>query len=206
MNKSEGFRLNLGAGHKKYEGYISVDSAPECAPDVVLDLEKTPWPWEENSVSEIKLEHVLEHLGETTASYLAIWKEIYRVCRDDAVIHIMVPHWMHENFYNDPTHVRPVTPASIQLFDQARNLETIKNGDRATTLGLFTGVDFELRDEDVEYFYTGQIAEEHKAGRLSLAQIEHLRDHQNNISNEVRMRVRVVKPGRGAAWLASRRG
>lgn len=27
--------LNLGCGFKKYPGYINVDSAPECAPDMV---------------------------------------------------------------------------------------------------------------------------------------------------------------------------
>ncbi len=195
-------KLHLGAGHKKYPGYVNVDSATACTPDVVWDLEKTPWPWEDNSVSEIKLEHVLEHLGETTASYIAIWKEMYRVCRNGAEIHIMVPHWTHENFYNDPTHLRAVTPASIQLFDQSRNLETIARGQRGTTLGLFHEIDIELLDTDVEYFYTGQIADEYKAGRLTLQQIEHLRDHQNNISNEVRMIARVVKPGRGVEWLS----
>lgn len=204
MENGNSLRLNLGAGHKKYPGYLNVDAAAAANPDLVWDLERTPWPWEENSVSEIRLEHVLEHLGETTTSYLAIWKEIYRVCRDGAEIFIMVPHWTHDNFFGDPTHVRAVTPQSLQLFDQARNLETVARDERGSTLGLYHGIDIELLDKDVEFFYTGEIADEWKQGTLTLPQIDYLRTHQNNISNEVRMKVRVVKPGRGAAWLASR--
>jgi len=115
-------KLNLGCGFNKYEGYTNVDSAPECAPDIVCNLEETPWPWEDSSVSEIRMEHVLEHLGETSERYLAIWQELYRVGADGCEIKIVVPHWNHDNFHNDPTHKRPVTPEGIELFDQARNV------------------------------------------------------------------------------------
>lgn len=202
--EDSGVRLNLGCGFRKYEGYINVDSAPQCAPDVVWDIENTPWPFERDSVSEIKLEHVLEHVGATTEKYLAIWKEMYRICRNDAVIDIMVPHWNHENFHHDPTHVRAITPVGIAMLSQARNIADADAGGRETKLGLFIGVDIELGGNDVELLYTGKIANEVNEGRLSHESLAHLVEHQNNIAVEIRMRARVVKPERGLAWLAAK--
>jgi hypothetical protein len=190
-------KLNLGCGFNKYEGYVNVDSAPACAPDIVWDLEETPWPWEDDSVEEILMEHVLEHLGETSRDYLRIWQEMYRVGKNGCAIKIVVPHWNHDNFHNDPTHKRPVTPEGIELFDQAINLGGIQKGERGTKLGLFLGIDIALDPKDVEYFYSGDIAEAYNRGEFDMRGLTHLRDHQNNISNEIRMTARVVKPARG---------
>lgn len=190
-------KLNLGCGFNKYEGYVNVDSASESEPDVLWDLEKTPWPWEDDSVEEILMEHVLEHLGETSRDYLRIWQEMYRIGAPGCAIRIVVPHWNHDNFHNDPTHKRPVTPEGIEIFDQARNLRDIQKGERGTKLGLFLGIDISLDPKDVEYFYCGDIAEAYNRGEFDMRGLVHLRDHQNNISNEVRMTARVVKPARG---------
>ena len=194
-------KLNLGCGFNKYEGYVNVDSAPECKPDTVWDLEKTPWPWKDSSVDEIKLEHVLEHLGQTTERYLAIWKEMWRVCRNGALIDIKVPHWNHENFYHDPTHVRAVTPIGVAMFDQTRNIRNAEENGKETKLGLFTGVDIDIQESDIEYFYTGEIVNALNRGEFDRAGLEHLRSHQNNISNEIRIKARVVKPVRGTQWM-----
>src|SRR5947208_13026944 len=96
-------KLNLGCGQNHRPGYVNVDRAG--SPDVKWDLEQFPWPWEDSSVGEVVMFHVLEHLGESTATYLKIIQEIYRVCQDGAAIQITVPHPRHDDFLNDPTHV-----------------------------------------------------------------------------------------------------
>src|ERR1700724_999619 len=70
-------KLNLGSGQNPRAGYINVDKYG--TPDVKHDLETFPWPWPDDSVSEIVLCHVLEHLGQDPKVYLAIMKEMYRV-------------------------------------------------------------------------------------------------------------------------------
>ncbi len=63
-------RLNLGCGAKHLEGYVNVDKFGN--PDLLFDLETFPYPWSNNSVTEIEMHHVLEHLGQQTEIYLRV--------------------------------------------------------------------------------------------------------------------------------------
>jgi len=133
-------KLNIGCGYDRKEGFINVDSDAECNPDKCFDLTKPNWPIEDSSIELVNAEHVLEHL-EGTEGYLTFWKELYRVCKHDAVIQIEVPHWEHDTFHHDPTHCRKVTPIGIDMFNQKRNHEAT----RETKLGFMCKVDFELQ-------------------------------------------------------------
>jgi hypothetical protein len=143
-------RLNLGCGQRKFPGYLNVDKYPECGPDQVVDLEHFPWPWPDDSVAEVRLIHVLEHLGASTAIYLGILRELWRVCRHGAEVHIVVPHPRHDSFLNDPTHVRPVTGDGLRMFSQAENRRWQAEGAANTPLGLYLGIDFELVSTQLE--------------------------------------------------------
>ena len=136
-------KLNLGCGEKRLPGYLNVDKFG--TPDINHDLESFPWPWETNSVSEIALIHVLEHLGKETEVYFGIFKEMYRVCKHGSKIRIIVPHFRHQFFYDDPTHVRVVTPLGLQLFSKKQNQIWVKQGAANSPLGLYLNIDFELK-------------------------------------------------------------
>jgi hypothetical protein len=138
-------KLNLGCGFNHSNGYVNVDKYDAVSPDVVYDLEILPWPWENNSVREIVLNHVLEHLGQTTDQFLGIIKEIYRICRDGAVIKITVPHPRHRTFLSDPTHVRPILLESLRLFSKeyCRYVDDRNHSD--TQLAVYLDVDFKIR-------------------------------------------------------------
>lgn len=177
-------KLNLGCGFDKIAGYENVDSAPECFPDRVFDLESFPWPWKDSSVGEILLTHTLEHLGAEPETYLHIWKEIWRISAPGARIRIAVPHPRHDNFAHDPTHVRAITPEGLALFDQTLYPQG---------LGAKEGIDFSLVPESVEYFYIPEAAEAVKQGRLSVPELESLRARQYNVSNEIRMTLEARK-------------
>jgi len=137
-------KLNIGCGYKKIEGYIGVDIDPDARPDVLHDLTIFPWPFENDTVEEILLINILEHLCPDPKEYLKVWKEIYRICKPNAEIKIEVTHWRNDNFYHDPTHVRPITPVGIAMMDQTRNQRDIVNNGSETKLGLQLKVDFDL--------------------------------------------------------------
>jgi hypothetical protein len=139
-------KLNLGSGTKRIAGYVNVDHSAECNPDIVMDLETVPWDFPDNAVSHIVMSHVLEHLGQTPQAFLAIMQELYRICRDGAEIEITVPHPFHDDFVSDPTHVRPITPMTLSLFDREKNLQWRKQGAANSTLALQCGVDFRITD------------------------------------------------------------
>jgi hypothetical protein len=46
-------KLNLGCGLDKRQGYINVDIRKDVNPDLVLNLEDIPYPFESNSIEEI---------------------------------------------------------------------------------------------------------------------------------------------------------
>lgn len=135
-------KLHLGCGNNILPGFINVDKYG--APDILKDLELLPWEWDNDSIEEVLMTHVLEHLGQTTEVYLGIWKEIYRVCKSNALIKITVPHYKHEFFFDDPTHIRAITPLGLQLFSKKNNRNWIKAGAANSPLGMQLNIDFEL--------------------------------------------------------------
>lgn len=107
-------QLNLGCGQKYADGYVNCDSNPKVKADFYFDLESPNWPLPSNHFEYVVLSHVLEHLGK---GYFTTIQELYRVCKDNALIEIKVPHHLCWTFHNDPTHKRPITLGGLQMFD-----------------------------------------------------------------------------------------
>jgi ubiquinone/menaquinone biosynthesis C-methylase UbiE len=135
--------LNLGSGYKRIDGFLNVDFNDHCKPDYIVDLGKEVWPFPDNSVDKIIVHHVLEHFGE---EFFHAMKEMYRVCKDGAMIDILVPFPRHDTFLIDPTHRRPILPQTLAMFSKKHNQNDIDNGGRETPIGLMYDVDFELID------------------------------------------------------------
>ncbi|MFM8758735.1 MAG: hypothetical protein ACKODS_04225, partial [Methylophilaceae bacterium] len=143
-------KLNLGAGNKKVDGFVSVDKFPSPTTDFVFDLEVTPWPWADNCVDEVMLIHAMEHMGQSSDVYLNIICELYRICSHGAKITIHVPHPRHDNYLGDPTHVRAITPQQLTLFDRQLNDAWVSGGtSSATPLAHYLNVDFQIVDVTV---------------------------------------------------------
>ena len=135
-------KINLGSGYKRFDGFVNVDSDPACNPDHVVDIGKDVWPFDDNTVDEIKAHHVFEHMGGDT--FFHMLKEMYRVCSDRAVIDVIVPHFRHDYFYGDPTHVRPISVEMMRRFSKSFNDDELAGNPGTTPFAYTTGVDFEV--------------------------------------------------------------
>lgn len=184
-------KLNLGCGHNKKVGYINVDSALACEPDIVCDLEKTPWPWLDGSVSEVVFFHALEHMGEQSSVFLAIMQELYRVCAPNAVIHITVPHPRHDNFIGDPTHVRIITPKLMELFSRSNCDNWKKLGWSNTPFAHYLNVDFETTYAEVRLDepYLSLL----NSGQIKPDEMWKILNERNNVAAEFIIQLRAIK-------------
>jgi hypothetical protein len=138
-------KINAGCGYQKFDGWVNVDSDPMCEPDVRCFLDYNHWDFAEaNSVDEVLFNHSLEHMGETVVGYAKLICELYRVCAHDALVRINCPNPFHEDFINDPTHVRAITPASLSLLSKRNNAYLRENKAANTCLADMWDVDFEM--------------------------------------------------------------
>lgn len=81
-------KLNIGCGLHIKKDYINIDIHKKYHPNIVADVTKG-LPFEDNSVEEILVIHVLEHLFYIQAEPFI--KECYRVLKPEGVIEIEVP-------------------------------------------------------------------------------------------------------------------
>ncbi len=184
-------KLNLGCGNKIYDGYVNVDKFDFYKIDVKHDLEKFPYPFKDDSVEEIELSHVLEHIGQDPDVFIKILKEFYRICNNQALINIAVPHPRHDDFISDPTHVRPITVLGLSLFDKAQNEEWEKIGGANTPLGLIHNLNFKI--ESISYIIEDDIMSKYRSGEIDKSRLDYMMKYYNNIVKQLNIKWRVIK-------------
>jgi hypothetical protein len=184
-------RFNMGCGHNRIEGFINIDASVAANPDQVFDLETTPWPWDSNCATEILFNHSIEHMGAQTGVFMDIIKETYRIAAPGALLRINVPHPRHDNFMNDPTHVRVVTPELLALFDRERNDEWRQGGVANSPLAHYTGVDLVL--DAVNMVLAEPFRSDLREGRITPDALQQSIKLHNNVIEEYQMRLTVRK-------------
>ncbi len=108
-------RLNLGSSDRAIEGFLNVDILSGAGVDIVCDLNEGI-PLKDNSVAEIYAGHILEHLDDT----VRIMEEIYRVCKNGAIVKIKVPYFKSIGAFKDSTHRRFFTEKTFDYFSESR--------------------------------------------------------------------------------------
>ena len=117
-------KINMGCGYQKLGGYVNVDKDHVCNPDMVFDIERTPWPFKDDSVTHAHFNYILEHVH-----YLvSLMKELHRVCAIGAIIYIKVLHFRSVWAIEDPTHVRFFSTGTFNYFSADVNREWLRIG------------------------------------------------------------------------------
>ncbi len=96
----QNLRIDLGCGINKNDNFVGVDICPGPGVDIVADLSKK-FPFEDNSVDEIRAHDIIEHLPDR----IHTMNEIWRVCKPGAKVDIRVPSTDGRGAFQDPTHV-----------------------------------------------------------------------------------------------------
>lgn len=106
-------KLHIGAGNDIKEGWINHDLVALPEIDVVHDLNEFPWPWQDESIDEVYMKDVLEHLPDT----IMVMEEIHRICKPGARVYIAVPYWNSIEAVTDPTHQSQFSEFTFDFFD-----------------------------------------------------------------------------------------
>ncbi|UUX49601.1 hypothetical protein NUH88_19645 [Nisaea acidiphila] len=110
-------KLNIGCGSSPTEGWVNLDFRDGPGVDVVFDLEscgENRLPLEDNSISEFKASHILEHIR----NILPLMEELHRVATDGALLTAAMPHIGSDGAWGDPTHVRGMSVFALRYFSQ----------------------------------------------------------------------------------------
>ena len=187
-------KLNLGCGFKKLNDHWNIDIEKKCNPDQVVDLEITPWPYEDNFFEKITADNILEHLGQDPKVFTNIIKEMYRVSINGAEWYVNVPHHRCDLFWDDYTHVRALSAKTFKMFDQKVNYESIERKLSDSTYGIYHSVDLEVYD--VSYNIVDYWKQQVSNGMLGSTELDIKLNTMSNVAESVNIFIRVHKPGR----------
>lgn len=137
-------KLNLGCGSARREGFVNIDCREAAMPDLVWDLEITPWPFDADSVEEIVAHNVLQQVGQDTEVFLAVISEMHRVLMPGGTLDVTAPHHRSDLFWDDPANVRVISQGVFGLFSKAKCAEYRQSGFAFTPLAEDLDIDFEI--------------------------------------------------------------
>ena len=130
--------MNLGCGGKYKEGFENLDKLEHLKIDKKVDLEDAKLPYEDNSVGLVLLQDVLEHIKDP----FPLMKEIWRVCKDGAIVDIECPYPWSDYQACDPTHVKAYNEITFSFFTK-KAYEQDK-GTTRTPINL--GFDYDIKN------------------------------------------------------------
>lgn len=112
-----GIRLDLGCGENCPPGWTGLDARPLEGVEIVHDVEETPWPLDDESVTELRASHLVEHINPAKSGFITFMDEAWRVLRAGGEFAIACPHGSSQGYIQDPTHVNPINEITWQYFD-----------------------------------------------------------------------------------------
>jgi SAM-dependent methyltransferase len=127
-------KLDLGCGKDKLPGAVGIDANPRSDADIIHDLDVRPWPLPDSTFDYVRAQDVMEHVSD----FVGVMEEIFRICRDQAVIEVRMPFMSSLNFATDPTHRRAGTSSTFDYFDRNKPLGQYRYTDAAFELVKFS--------------------------------------------------------------------
>lgn len=114
---------------------MGIDRNPASAADVLCDLDRFPYPFQDASFDELYAIHVIEHVTDV----IRTMEEFHRLVRPGGLIRIETPHYTDFSSFCDPTHKHHLTSYSLRYF-----------GENNAGFGYYSSVRFRERKVEVK--------------------------------------------------------
>ncbi len=107
-------------GKREWASVTTLDLEGCHKPDVIHDLNVTPWPFEDNAFDEIHAYEVLEHLGQQGdyKSFFATFTELYRILKPGGHLFATCPSGQSRWLWGDPGHTRLISAETLAFVVQ----------------------------------------------------------------------------------------
>ena len=115
QRRKRGILLDIGAGEVRRKGFVTLDKRKLEGIDIVHDLEKFPYPIEDEECLTIVASHVIEHIKPWLM--IDFMDELWRIMKIDGQLAASMPYGYSDGFLQDPTHCNMVNYATWQYFD-----------------------------------------------------------------------------------------
>ena len=109
--------IDLKGGVFSQKGFITVNSQDLPGVDLVLDLEKYPWPFPSNCADLLISSHLINHLNRNNRNVIRFFDEAWRVLKPKGQFMISAPYGLSYQYIQDPTNTNPVNEAFFCYFD-----------------------------------------------------------------------------------------
>ena len=106
--------LDVGCGIKKFPGSIGLDHNPRSNADLLCELDHFPWPLKDQCFDEVRLIHVIEHVGDVVRTV----EECHRLLRPGGLLIVETPHYTDFSSFCDPTHRWHLNSFSFRYFGE----------------------------------------------------------------------------------------
>ena len=116
MKKKIKAKLNvdLGCGFNKQPGFVGMDKRDVEGVDIVHDLEKFPWPIDDESCATLIASHLIEHIKPWLQ--IDFMNEAWRILEVGGIFAISTPYAESFGYLQDPTHCAPWNEATVAYF------------------------------------------------------------------------------------------
>ena len=94
--------LDVGCGNNKIEGAVGLDISKDTQADIICDLNKCPYPIDDNEFDKVYAKHIIEHVDDP----IKFLNEIYRIIKPNGTCFIETPHFSCYVCYSEPQHKR----------------------------------------------------------------------------------------------------
>lgn len=115
LKRKSGILLDIGCGGNKQPRFVGMDKRKLPGVDIVHDLERFPYPLENESCLTIVGSHIVEHLKPWLM--LEFMDELWRIMKRDGQLALSMPYGVSRGYVQDPTHCNPCNEATWQYFD-----------------------------------------------------------------------------------------